>query len=82
MSLLSEKERHLVFEYCLGLASEDRSAQARTLISSNVAAAELSSKVKAALAPLDALGRARCPEKLAEETISRICHANCESASR
>ena len=82
MSLLSEKERSLVFEYCLGLASKDRGARARTLISSNAAAAELFSKVKATLAPLDALGRERCPEKLAEETISRICGASCESTGR
>jgi len=72
MTLLNNQQKQLLFDYCIGLASEKDTAEAQALISSNEEAAEIHSKLKAALAPLDSLEPESCPDDLAEGTIWRL----------
>lgn len=72
MTSLSTEQKHLLFDYCIGLTSEEETAEAETLISSNQEAAEIHSKLKSALAPLASLEPETCPDDLAEATIGRL----------
>ncbi len=72
MTQLSEQQKQLLFDYCLGLTSEKESLEAEQLISSNTEAAEIYSKLKASLAPLGSLESEPCPDDLAEGTIWRL----------
>ena len=72
MSPLKDRQKQLLFDYCIGLTSEEQSAEAQTLISSNDEAAEIHSKLKAALAPLETIQPEPCPDDLAERTIIRL----------
>ncbi|MFC1637265.1 hypothetical protein ACFL5Z_20795, partial [Planctomycetota bacterium] len=72
MITLNSKQKQLLFDYCIGLISQEKSAEAVALISSNQAAAEIHSKLKATLAPLDSLEPEPCPDGLCEHTISRL----------
>jgi prepilin-type processing-associated H-X9-DG protein len=72
MSLLNNQQKQLLFDYCIGLTSEEEAAEAEALISSNEEAAEIHSKLKAALAPLESAEFEPCPDELAEGTIWRL----------
>ena len=72
MSSLSGEQKELLFDYCIGVASEKESAEAEELIGSSKDAADIHSKLKAALAPLDTLELDSCPDVLAERTIARL----------
>jgi len=72
MTRLSNQQKQLLFDYCLGLTSEKETAKAEHLISSNVEAAEIHSKFKSSLSPLDSLKPEPCPDDLAEQTIWRL----------
>jgi hypothetical protein len=72
MITLNSMQKQLLFDYCIGLTSQEQSDEAEALISSNQAAAEIHSKIKAALAPLDSLELGLCPDYLAEHTILRL----------
>lgn len=72
MSALKDYQKQLLFDYCIGLTSEEQTAEARTLISASDEAAEIHSKLKAALAPLEAIKPEPCPDDLAERTILRL----------
>jgi hypothetical protein len=72
MSPLKDHQKQLLFDYCIGLTSEEQTAEARALISGNDEAAEIHSKFKAALAPLDTIQLEPCPDDLAERTILRL----------
>jgi len=72
MRQLSNQQKQLLFDYCIGLTSQEETAEAETLISSNEEASELHSKLRFALSPLDSLELEPCPEFLAEHTISRL----------
>ena len=82
MSPLNNQQKQLLLDYCIGLTSEEQTAEALTLISSNVEATELHSKIKAALAPLASLQPAICPDDLAERTILRLNNAGRASQLR
>lgn len=82
MSPLNEKQKQLLFDYCIGLTSEEQNAEALTLISSNEEAAEIHSKLKAALTPLESLEPVTCPDDLAERTILRLNNAGRSSQLR
>jgi len=75
MSSLSSKQKQLLFDFCLGITSEQETAEASVLISSNKEATELHSKLTAALSPLDSLEPEPCPEDLAQRTILRLNNA-------
>jgi len=72
MSLLNNQQKQLLFDYCIGLTSEEEAAEAEALISSNEEAAEIHSKLRTALAPLQSAEPETCPDELAEGTIWRL----------
>ncbi len=72
MTSLTNQQKQLLFDYCIGLTSEKETAEAEALISSSEEAAEIHSKLKAALAPLEAVASEPCPDELAERTIWRL----------
>ena len=75
MTPLSNQQKQLLFDYCIGLTSEEQTAEAEALISASKEAAEIHSKLKAALTPLDILEPEPCPDDLAEGTIWRLNNA-------
>ncbi len=72
MTVLNDKQKQLLFDYCLGLTTEEETAEAEQLISSNSQAAQIHSKLKVALSPLKTLESESCPDELAEGTIWRL----------
>ena len=82
MSSLTNEQKQLLFDHCIGLASEKDSARAKTLIASNKEAAEIHSKIKTALAPLDTIEPEPCPDVLVERTIQRLNQAKTANSSR
>jgi hypothetical protein len=72
MITLNSEQKQLLFDYCMGLTSQEQSAEVEALMSSNQAAAEVYAKLKAALAPLSSLEPEPCPDDLAEQTILRL----------
>jgi len=72
MTQLSNQQKQLLFDYCLGLTTEKETAEAERLISSNEKATEIHSKFKATLSPLDSLEPEPCPDDLAEQTLWRL----------
>lgn len=72
MTVLNDKQKQLLFDYCLGLTTEEATAEVEQLIASNEQAAEVHSKLKIALSPLKSLESESCPDDLAEGTIWRL----------
>ncbi len=72
MSPLNNEQKQLLFDYCIGLTSQKEAAEAEALISTNKEAAEIHSKLKAAIAPLDSVEPESCPDELVEHTIWRV----------
>ncbi len=75
MTSLSEDQKQLLFDYCMGLTSQAQADKARRLISSSEEAAKIHSELKAALSPLENLEAESCPDDLAERTILRLNNA-------
>lgn len=75
MSLLNEKQKELLFEYCLGLTLEEQTLQAEKLISSSPQAAEICNKLKITLNPLESVEAQLCPDDLVESTVLRLSNA-------
>jgi len=72
MSPLNNEQKQLLFDYCIGLTSQEETAEAEALISTDKEAAEIHSKLKAAIAPFDSLETEPCPNELVEHTILRV----------
>lgn len=72
MSPLNNEQKELLFDYCIGLTSERETAEAEALISTNKEAAEIHTRLKTAITPLDSLESESCPNKLVEQTIWRV----------
>jgi len=72
MSSLNNEQKQLLFDYCIGITSPQETTEAEALISSNEEAAEIRSRLKAALSPLDSLKAEPCPDELAESTVGRL----------
>ncbi len=72
MSPLSNDQKQLLFDYSIGLTSEEQTTEAETLISKNKEAAEIHSKLKASLAPLESIEPQVCPDDLVERTIHYV----------
>jgi len=75
MTALNDYQRELLFDYSLGLTTEEQSAEAQALVFSNEQAATFVTSVRAALSPLDSIGGEPCPDELAEGTIWRAQQA-------
>ncbi len=72
MTPLNNQQKQLIFDYCMGLTSSEEKAEAQRLITSNQEAAEIHSRLKAAVAPLDTFEQENCPDDLAESTVYRL----------
>ena len=72
MTHLSRQQKELIFDYCVGVTSQEESAAAQELIFSNEEAAELAKKLQRALSPLDSHPHEQCPDELADVTVSRL----------
>ena len=72
MTSLSDEQKELLFDYCIGLTSEEEAAQAQSLVASNKEAAETQAKLKSAFAPLESIESEACPDDLVESTIQRL----------
>ncbi len=75
MRQLSEQQKRLLFDYCLGLTTEQETAQAQELVFSNGEAAGFVASVNASLSPLDSITPEACPDELAEGTVWRAMQA-------
>ena len=75
MSKLSDFEKELIFDYCLGLElSEDRD-KVKSLIANNIEALELYDAIMKSLSPLESLEAQQCPEYIVDRTVDRLCKA-------
>jgi len=72
MRPLKNKQKQLLFDYSLGLTTEEETAKAKALINSKREAVEIYSRIKATLAPIDSIQPEPCPDKLAEEVVRRL----------
>jgi len=72
MNPLNNEQKELLFDYCIGITSQEETDEAEALISSNQEAAEIHHKLKSSLRPLESLKPAECPDGLLEKTISRV----------
>jgi hypothetical protein len=72
MSSLNDQQKQLLFDYCIGLTSDEETAEVKALIASNKEASEIYSKLKSALSPLDSIEFEPCPDELVEGTIWRV----------
>ena len=82
MTHLSDKQKQILFDYCLGLASDEQVKQAEQLISSNKDASEIYSNLKSAFSVLDRFEAEVCPDDLSERTILRLNNAARSSQAR
>ena len=69
---LTSEQKQLLFDYSIGLTSQEQIAEVEELISSNPEAAQIHSKLKAIFAPLNTLEPETCPDALAECTVWRL----------
>ena len=72
MSGLTHEQKRLLFDYCFELTNKTATAQVKKLLASHPEAENLCEKIKAALAPLEALQTTTCPDYLVEETFT-VC---------
>lgn len=75
MMKLSDFEKELIFDYCLGLEPSEGYNKVKSLIESNAEALSLYKTIKMSLSPLDSLIPQECPEYIVEHTIDRLCKA-------
>lgn len=69
---LSSEQKQLLFDYCIGLTSQEQSVEAEALVASNQEAANIHAKLKATLTLLDPLEAEPCPDALADRTVWRL----------
>ena len=72
MSQLSSEQKQLLFDYCIGLTSQEQTAEAEALVASSQEAADIHAKLKATLTLLDPLGDEACPDALEDRTVLRL----------
>jgi hypothetical protein len=82
MIRLTSEQKQLLFDYCIGLTSQEQTAEAEALIASNLEAADIHAKLKATLAPLDQLESESCPDALVDRTVWRLNSAAHSSQER
>ncbi len=82
MTPLTEQQEQLLFDYCMGVTSEQQTAEAQELIFSQEQAAEFCDKLKKALAPLDCIDTEPCPDELVEGTVWRFKQQMSQSQSK
>ncbi|MHC4741111.1 MAG: hypothetical protein ACYS8Z_04335 [Planctomycetota bacterium] len=68
---LSKDQKQLIFDYSIGLTSQDQTAQIQELIASNEDAAEIYHRLEALKALFKGIKPEPCPDELAERVIER-----------
>jgi len=69
---LSGRQKELLLDYGLGIASQAQARQAEELIRTNPQAAALYKAIRSSLSPLDTIEQQPCPDELVERTIQRL----------
>lgn len=82
MKPLDSRQKQLIFDYCIGIATDDQIKEAQSLISSNKHAQDLYDILTAAISPLDMLENETCPDNLVEATIQRLTDSAASSHIR
>jgi len=72
MSTLTNEQMQLIFDYCVGLTSDEETARIEKLIQSDKKAAEVHDRIEAAFLPLTAVKPEPCPDALVESTMERV----------
>ena len=72
MSSINNEQKQLLFDYCVGLTSQEQTDEAEALISSSQEAAEIHSRLQATLAPLESVEFEPCPDGLVERTVRQV----------
>ena len=79
---LNGEQKKLLFDYCIGLTSQEQTSEAEALIDSNPQASDIHAKLKTTLAPLDQLVSEPCPDALVDRTVWRLNSAAQSSQDR
>ena len=74
MNTLKKRPKELLFDYCLGITSENESVKAEDLIATRAEAAVIHKRLKAALEPLESIRPESCPEHLELLLLSGCSH--------
>ena len=72
MTPLNSQQHQLLFDYALGLTSEQENAEAERLLASSEEASQLYHIFRSSLEPLDCLEPEACPDALAEQTVNLL----------
>lgn len=73
MGSLTQEQKQLLFDHCMGVATEQQDAEAELLISSDPEAASFYyEQLKILLSPLESLECEPCPNSLAESTVRML----------
>jgi len=72
--MLSHDQKRLLFDYSLGLTSQQQAHRAEKLIESDNDATQIFEKLQSAFAPLDTVESDCCPDHLVETTLGRLNH--------
>lgn len=75
MSELSREEKELVFDYAIGIATDDQVRYVQRLIRSSTEAAALLRSLNSTLAPLAESRCGPCPDALVSKTLRRLAEA-------
>ncbi len=75
MTTPSDDQKQLIFDYCIGLTSQQQATEAEELIASSEQARQLYTSLKTALSPLQAIELQDCPDWLVESTVARVNQA-------
>jgi len=72
MTALSGPQKQLIFDYCIGVCTEQQAQQAQQLIESNPQVANFCEQLTNAFSPLDTIEHEPCPDYLVERTLTRV----------
>lgn len=75
MNPLTNRQKELIFNYCMDLTSKEEAAEAEALISANEEASGIHLNLKSTLSPLNSLKSESCPDELAQITVWRLKNA-------
>ncbi len=78
MSQLTPEQQELLFDYSMGLASQEQASQAESLIAADPTAAELHASFKIILSPLNTIEPQVCPDELVEGTLWRLRNSDAD----
>ena len=72
---LSNQDKELLLDYCLGIAPQEQVYYIEGLLSSNPEALRLYASFQGTLSPLQTIQPEPCPEELVEKTVARLKEA-------